>query len=127
MKLRINGNSLRLRISRSDLARFLEAGSLEDTVYFGREIGAELTYALVLDHSRQAVDVESASHRVAVILPDEAGRRWAATEQVEISANVDLGPRGALSVLIEKDFACLGRSDEDNSDSFPNPISPQCR
>jgi hypothetical protein len=127
MKLRIKGNSLRLRVSRSDLARFLDTGSLEDTVYYGRETGAELTYALVLDPSRQAVDVESASHRVAVILPEEPARQWAATEQVGISANVDIGARGTLFVLIEKDFACLDRSHEDNSDSFPNPLATQCR
>jgi hypothetical protein len=127
MKLRIKGNSIRLRISRSDLALFLETGSLEDTVYFGPESGAEFTYALVLDHSRQAVDVEYAPHRVAVILPQEAARQWGATEQVGISADIPLGVRGTLSVLIEKDFACIDRDDADNSDTFPNPVAVNCR
>jgi Family of unknown function (DUF7009) len=126
MKLRIKGNSLRLRVSRSELTRFLDAGSLEDTVYFGPDAGAELSYALVLDHFREAVNVESSSHRVAVLLPEQAARKWASTDQVGISANVDLGVRGTLSVLIEKDFACLDRSDEDNSDTFPNPLAERC-
>jgi len=28
---------------------------------------------------------------------------------------------GSLALLIEKDFACLDRSEEDNEDTFPNP------
>jgi|SRR5271154_4034282 len=121
MKLRIQGNSLRLRVSRSDLTRLLETGILEETVYFGREEGTELTYVLARDSSRRVVDVESSPQRVAVILPSEAVRSWSATEQVGISAEVDLGVRGTLSVLVEKDFACLdGGSD---SDTFPNPLA----
>ena len=121
MKLRINGNSLRFRVSRSDLARLLETGVLEETLYFGREEGAELTYVLARDSSRRAIDVESSPKRVAVILPGEAVRAWSATEQVGISAEVDLGVRGSLSVLVEKDFACLDGSAEPNADTFTNP------
>lgn len=123
MKLRIQGNSLRLRISRSDLTLFLETGFLEETAYFGPEAGAELTYALARDNSRQAVEVKSLPHRVEVILPGEAVQGWAATDQVGISAEIDLGVRGRLSVLVEKDFACLDRSAESNADTFPNPLS----
>jgi hypothetical protein len=103
------------------MARFVETGLLEETIYLGREAGAELSYALVRDASRNAVDVESASHRVAVILPDDQVRHWCSTEQVGIAGDVDLGLRGTLSVLVEKDFACLDRSDEENADTFPHP------
>jgi len=123
MKLRIQGNSLRLRLSRSELTLFLETGFIEETIHLGQETGAELTYALALDNSRHTVDVESLPHRVAVILPGGAVRNWAATEQVGISAEIDLGIRGTLSVLVEKDFACLDRSAEANADTFPNPLA----
>ena len=123
MKLRIQGNSLRLRLSRSDITRFVQDGLVEQTVYFGREAGAELTYVLSRDNSRQAVDVISLPHRVEVILPGEAAQNWAATDQVGISAEIDLGNRGMLSILIEKDFACLDGSAEDNADTFPNPLA----
>ena len=123
MKLRIQGNSLRLRVSRSELARFAETGSLEETICFGREDGAELTYALVRDSERNAVEVQSSPQRVVVVVPAKEVRDWSSTDQVGIAAEVDLGPRGRLSVLIEKDFACLDRSDEENADTFPNPHS----
>lgn len=28
----------------------------------------------------------------------------------------------ALELILEKDFACLDRSDADNHDTFPNPL-----
>ena len=38
MKLRIKGNSLRFRVSPSELMRLLESGRLEESIRFGREL-----------------------------------------------------------------------------------------
>ena len=46
MKLRVKGNSLRLRVSRSELARFLDGERVEETIHFTRSPEASLTYAL---------------------------------------------------------------------------------
>ncbi len=46
---------------------------------------------------------------------------WGATDQVGIAEEISLGTLGLLSLLIEKDFASLDRSDEDNQDTFANP------
>ena len=37
MKLRIRGNSLRLRVSKTELARIAESGKAEDTARFSSE------------------------------------------------------------------------------------------
>jgi hypothetical protein len=123
LKLRIQGNSIRLRVSRSDLAEFIESGILEETICFGRNAGSELTYALVIDAVGRGVDVEAAGQRIAVQVPAEMARNWAETDAVGMSGKVDLGVRGVLSVLVEKDFACLDRSAENNEDTFPNPLA----
>ena len=53
--------------------------------------------------------------------------RGVVTDQVGIAEDISLGELGALTLLIEKDFACLDRSDEDNKDTFANPnVSAQC-
>jgi len=122
MKLRIQGNSIRLRVTRSELAAFVETGRLEDTVYFGPEVEMSLTYSLVRNDSLGAVAVSSTGNEVAVSLPAATADAWASTDQVGISAEVNLGILGKLSVLVEKDFACLDRRDEDNADTFPNPL-----
>jgi hypothetical protein len=121
VKLRIQRNSLRLRVSQSELARFVECGFLEETIYFCAESG--FTYALVRDDSRRSVGVESSAMSVIVTLPEAEVRTWSQTEQVGIAGEVDFGPRGILAVLVEKDFACLDRSGEENADTFPNPLA----
>lgn len=123
MKLRIQGNSLRLRISKSELAKFVETGRLQETVYFGPEQGSELTYILARDGNRPGLDVEASAGQVKVIVPANTARAWAESERVGIEGHVDLGARGKLSILIEKDFACIDRSDEENADTFPNPLA----
>lgn len=46
MKLRIKGDSLRLRVSRSELDRVLAGGRVEETIHFGTASEAKFTYAL---------------------------------------------------------------------------------
>ena len=123
MKLRIQRNSLRLRISKSELAKFVETGQLQETIYFGPEQGSELTFSLTRDGNRAAVDAEASAGQVNVVVPVEVARTWADSEQVGIDGVVDLGVRGILSILIEKDFACIDRSAEENVDAFPNPLA----
>ncbi|AXC09599.1 hypothetical protein ACPOL_0214 [Acidisarcina polymorpha] len=123
MKLRIHGKSLRLRISRSELTRFVETGLLEETIYFGVNASAGLTYALAWDDSSLEVGVEAAPGRVKIVLPAVDSRIWASTDRVGLGGEVDLGVRGVLSVLVEKDFACLDRNEEENADTFPNPLA----
>jgi len=123
MKLRIQGNSIRLRVSRSELAAFVETGRLEETVYFGPQVETSLTYALVRDASLKSVAVSSRGNEIAVAVPAAAAEAWSSTNQVGISGEIDLGILGTLSVLVEKDFACLDRPDKENKDTFPNPLA----
>ncbi len=121
MKLRLQGNSLRLRISKSELTKFVETGHLQETVYFGPEQGSELTYILSRYGNESVLDIEASAGQVRVLVPAEVARTWADSEQVGINGDVDLGARGKLSILVEKDFACIDRSAEENADTFPNP------
>jgi hypothetical protein len=123
VKLRIQGNSLRLRISKSELTQFVEGGRLQETIYFGTEHGSELVYILVRDGGGHRLDVEGGAGQVKVIVPAEMARTWAETDQVGMAGTVDLGVRGELSILVEKDFACIDRNDEENADTFPNPLA----
>jgi hypothetical protein len=61
------------------------------------------------------------SGTIAVTVPAVQLEQWACSDGVGIYADVELGDNHRLSVAIEKDFACLDRSDTDNQDTFPNP------
>jgi hypothetical protein len=121
MKIRIKGNSLRLRVSRSELARLLAGDCVEETIHFALEASARFTYALQQEPSAKSPTVHYANNMVSVILPADQAYVWGATDQVGIAEEISLGTLGSLALLIEKDFACLDRSDEDDQDTFANP------
>jgi hypothetical protein len=121
MKLRIKGNSMRVRVSRSEVTRLLAGDCLEETIFFAPETSAKFTYALRQEASLSRPAVHHTENRVVILIPADEAIAWGATDQVGISEDIGLGSLGSLGLLIEKDFACLDRSDEDNEDAFPNP------
>jgi len=126
MKLRIKGNSLRLRVTRSDLTRLIDTGHIEETIYFGSSEGSRLTYALEHQPNLTSATIRYQPPKVAVVLPKSEATAWAKSDLVGIYATVDLGPVGNLDLIVEKDFACLDLSDADNLDTFPNPDAGIC-
>ena len=121
MKLRIKGNSMRLRVARSEVARLLSGDCIEETIHFAPDAAATFTYALRQEPSVNTTTVQYTQNRVSILIPADQANQWALTNQVGIAGNVNLGNLGSLGLLIEKDFACLDRSDEDDEDTFPNP------
>ncbi|KAA6456946.1 hypothetical protein DYQ86_24200 [Acidobacteria bacterium AB60] len=121
MKLRIKGDSLRLRIAPSEVARLLQSGRIEETIHFGPAPDACLTYALETAPGQQAsVTVRSRQHEITVLVPEELARRWAVAEDVGIYGEMPTAA-GRLELAVEKDFACLDKSAADNQDTYPNP------
>jgi hypothetical protein len=123
MKLRIKGNSLRLRVTRSEIDRLIRTGRVEETIWFGPSAGCRLTYALEVNEKIEGVTLRCATPEITVLIPFNKAAVWNRSDQVGIYATADLGRRGLLELVLEKDFACLDRSDEDNLDTFPNPLA----
>lgn len=121
MKLRIRGNSIRLRLSQGEVARLAEVGRVDDAIVFGP--AQQLAYSLVAgDVSAPRAVLEGSA--IVVTLGREHARAWASSDEIGIEAAHDLGNGATLSILIEKDFACLvPREGEDDGDAFPNPHS----
>ena len=74
MKLRIKGNSLRLRVSRTELERFQAEGRVEETVQFTAAPEANLTYALESTPEPIPVTVRYGSREITVILSEDRAR-----------------------------------------------------
>jgi Family of unknown function (DUF7009) len=115
MKLRLQGNSVRLRLTRSEVERLRESGLVEESVDFGT--GEVLAYRL---HSTPEQGPVVAGYRhgaLTVSVPSEAAQAWAISDQEGIYAQ-----SGPVSISIEKDFRCLTRSDDESErDAFPHP------
>ncbi|HEX8911594.1 MAG TPA: hypothetical protein VF796_04485 [Humisphaera sp.] len=130
MKLRIKGDSIRLRVTQPELAALLNAGRAADAVRLGPRPQDRLTYALrtATDDGplrvEHAAAVGGAGAEVTVVLPREAVRRWRRPDEVGIAGDVPLGDGTVLRVLVEKDFACLdARPEDQDAGTFPNPAA----
>jgi len=121
MKLRIKGDSLRLRVSRSELGRILCGERVEDTIHFSSAPDAKLTYSLEKVSHGASTGVQYSPGQITVLLAKEDMGTWDDPSQVGIYTSVGIGSGNSLELVIEKDFACLDRSDEDNTDTFENP------
>jgi hypothetical protein len=125
MKLRIRGDSVRLRLTRSEVARLADGATVEEATHFPG--GTVLRYALLSRAGAASVGAGFAAGLLTVEVPEHAARHWATTETVEIRAEVPFDG-GVLTVLVEKDFPCLTtRPGEDDSDAFqPGETRTRC-
>jgi hypothetical protein len=123
MKLRVRGNSIRLRLSQGEVETFARDGKVEESIEFAAGEPA-FTYAIESDGQRESVTAEFAHDRLCVYVPRMLAVEWAASDEVGFaSPDGAVGPR----VLVEKDFACLTpRAGEDESDMFPHPQNAAC-
>src|SRR5437868_9148772 len=122
MKLRIKGNSIRLRLLRSEVERLCAAGVVSEEVRFGTATDQALKYSIAASDGVEDVTVQFSDNQILVLLPESVAMDWTGGERVGIEASIDVGDNTDLSVLIEKDFECVGRSDDpDKADAFPNP------
>ncbi|MFN7998481.1 MAG: hypothetical protein U0Q18_32970 [Bryobacteraceae bacterium] len=115
MKLRIQGNSLRFRLTRSEVATLDEGGLIAETTHFG--IGHPLTYRLRKKTDGVGVRAELADGVITVSAPAGEVHKWATSDEVGITAR-----DGVLRIAIEKDFRCLTHRDEDAADAYPHPV-----
>lgn len=123
MKLRIQGNSIRLRLNRPEVGRFASAGRLEEFLQYGASPCARLSYGLERSTSSEALSVDVGPNRITVLLPEAMAREWTETQRVGFQG-VSQTAGGQLNILVEKDFRRLHGATKD-PDLYPNPLENQ--
>ncbi len=120
MKLRVRDNSIRLRLTRSEVELVRTDGLVRGRVPFdGRN-----SFDYVLESSPATVKPEAhiSNNVLTVRIPEAEILSWANSDDVSISASQILDGGDQLSILVEKDFACLApREGEDETDIYPHP------
>ena len=118
MKLRIKGNSIRLRLLRSEVDRLAVEGRIEEMTSFGANA---FRYSVAASQATDKVYAVFENDEIRVFIPEAAALAWVANGQVGFEAEQSVGD-DVLTILIEKDFVCLDRPDDpDRHDAFPNP------
>jgi len=114
MKLRIKNNSLRYRLTRTDVEHLAKEGYLEEQVNFA---GDPFIYALQLTEGKELTS-SYIDNKITMCMSRKMINELMNTDRVGFE-NKD----GVLELLVEKDFVCLDEVDEDQSDNYPNPLA----
>ncbi len=123
MKLRIRGDSIRVRLKRSEVDRIASGESIVEHTRFPDSV---LTYRLEISNDG-AFEARFDAGGLAIRVPMDAITAWATSNQVSIHKAHEKGQAPGPELLIEKDFSCLAPGDhrncEDDSDTFPHPAA----
>jgi len=118
MKLRIKGNSIRLRLTKTEVSEFSQNRSITEAIEFTH--GEPLLYRLSMSDDTDPL-TKHTQNLIEVRIPTAIATNWALTDTVSIEHWAEVGQK-KLRILIEKDFACLqSREHEDDSDAYENP------
>ncbi len=118
MKIRIKGNSIRIRLTRTEVAKLCEEGNIHETTQFP---SAQFTYEVLLSQEKDALCATLEDARIRFYLPAKLAENWPINETVGFEEWVNLNENSSLHLLLEKDFQCLEVRAEDESDQYPNP------
>jgi hypothetical protein len=125
MKLRIRGNTIRIRVSQTEMTEIVVTGLVQDFVEFGP--GSRLSYRVEVA-PKGTISASYEGSCVSVVLTQDAVERWQSPDEISIKGEQPLSGGGNLKILVEKDFACLSpREEAEDGDGdgdgglFPNP------
>ncbi len=116
MKLRCDQNSLRLRLRRSEIEKFRLGESLRTDVYFS--YGFSFSYELRHDPDATEIRATSFGGAISIAVPTELAKKWANSDEIALEQFQKIDHTTNLHILIEKDFPCKDRPDEDKTDFF---------
>ena len=120
MKLRIKGNSLRLRLSRPEVNQVAAEGRLENQTDFGAGV---LRFVFTASETVSALSARFENGSIVVVAPKAQVAAWASNEDVGLYSEQPVSETDFLSIAVEKDFRCLDRSraEDDEADNYPHP------
>lgn len=119
MKIRIKGNSIRYRLTKTEIADFGRNGYLEERTSFPS--GTSLHYRLEKKAAIENMEASYSGNSITIYVPEKIAEEWTKTDVVGYDYILPMSEGEQLFLLIEKDFVCLDHTLEDQSDNYPNP------
>lgn len=116
MKIRIKGDSIRYRLTKSDLEKFYKESYLEEVIHFPQN---QLIYSLKANDSIE-ISADFQDNQICIFFQKSELDTWFKTDKITYQ-HIQKFDGKELTILLEKDFVCLDNVDEDQSDNFPNP------
>lgn len=119
MKIRIRENSIRFRLTKSEVATFAQTGVVQNNTNFG---GAIFSYELKAEE-RKEIGASFENGKITMHIPTSIAQEWTTKEMVGFDNMIQLDGGEELYLLLEKDFKCLDESIENQSDNYDNPLA----
>ena len=119
MKIRIKGNSIRLRLTKTDVQTLKQTGLVEEkTIVNSEEI---FSYSLMISDKIDKIAATFQNNKMTVFLSNEEAKILTEMEEITVQGSQENG----LFLLVEKDLQCLDTTSEDQSDMYEN-FKTQC-
>jgi hypothetical protein len=118
MKIRIKGNSVRYRLTKTEVAQLCQTRYIKEETQFGEN---KFIYAVQVAGQAEQLKASFQNNAITLIVPQELVQNWELDDRVGFEHEQLLGQGDTLHLLIEKDFTCLDNTLEDQSDNYPNP------
>ncbi len=120
MKLRIKGNSIRIRLTKTEVSSLANTRYLQEQTVFGNNT---FTYALQSIEDADTLSAAMLSNSITMFVPAAFAKDWPQNNVVGINASMPVTEDDSLYLLLEKDFICLDETTEDQRDNYENPNS----
>jgi hypothetical protein len=124
MKIRIKDNSIRLRLTRSEVSGFGQTGMVEAHTSLPE---STFTYALKSkpDGPEENLHATFDNQTITLFMPESMKNKWTSTDLIGCESIIKTENGTSLFLLIEKDFKCLDETHEDQSDQYDHPLISQ--
>ncbi|MBD0850232.1 DUF7009 family protein [Maribacter arenosus] len=122
MKIRIKENSVRFRLTPTEVKKFCKEGFIEESTQFS---SSTFTYG-VKQKQIENLQVDFNGSTITLYVPEDFAKEWYDNNVIGLDHHEELGDGSTFFLLLEKDFACLDNTHEDQTDKYPNPKAGMC-
>ena len=118
MKIRIKGNSVRFRLTKSEVLQLSNKGYFEEKTEFDTN---QFIYAIKASSTYKNLHASFNGNSILMYVPNVLLKDWESNEKVGFYHDQKTDNGKILILTIEKDFVCLDETVEDQADNYPNP------
>lgn len=102
MKIRIDANNIKFRLSKTEIETLKSSGGLTEEIDLGNN--QKLTYTVEIDSNVEKPKLSFSSCSIACSIPDQIAQKWLGTNQVGIRENMLKADGMSLNLVVEEDL-----------------------
>lgn len=118
MKIRIKGNSVRFRLTKTEVQTLCERGMAREKTVFNE---SNFVYAVKVSDKYDNLHASFLNLGIILFIPKTILSDWHLNNQVGFYHSQTIEDGQKLELKLEKDFVCMDETNEDQSDNYPNP------